>query len=124
LAEARADHENQSGINLTLHKRLVDVLYRITKSNNRSLVSKYLHFHLPRRFFIYDSRAVDGLTKIIRKMKIRCSVEKYETADLNYASFYNRCTIIKPKLEEKVGKSLSPRELDCLLVGASDFSRL
>ena len=47
-----------------IHKKLTDLLYQITNLNKRSLASKYLHFHFEYKFFIYDSRAAYGLSRI------------------------------------------------------------
>jgi hypothetical protein len=43
------------------HKYVTDLFGRITGQDKRSLASKYLHFHLPNLFFIYDSRAAKGV---------------------------------------------------------------
>ena len=39
------------------HSVLMAVLRDLTGLEKRALASKYLHFHLPRLFFIFDSRA-------------------------------------------------------------------
>ena len=43
---------------LEAHKFLINEFHDITGQDNRSLASKYLHFHCPSMFYIYDSRAV------------------------------------------------------------------
>ena len=55
--ELRQDVSGTSSVALKVHKKLTDLLYNITELNKRSLASKYLHFHFPSRFFIYDARA-------------------------------------------------------------------
>ena len=42
---------------LRTHKFLTDIFFGLTGLKMRSLVSKYLHFHCPEKFFIYDSIA-------------------------------------------------------------------
>lgn len=46
---------------LNTHKFLMDTFYELTGLEKRSLASKYLHFHCPEKFFIYDSRARAGI---------------------------------------------------------------
>lgn len=43
------------------HRYLTKRLFEITELEKRSFSSKYLHFHLPQLFFIYDSRAVSAM---------------------------------------------------------------
>ena len=49
--------ENVHEVLLT-HQILTQQLKVITELDKRSLASKYLHFHVPKCFFIYDSRAI------------------------------------------------------------------
>lgn len=53
---------------LEAHNILVKSIAKITGNKKRSLVSKYLHFHLPELFFIYDSRAVNALRQYIKRV--------------------------------------------------------
>ena len=46
-----------------LHKLICDALYDITDLQKRSFASKYLHFHLPKLFYIYDSIAKTNFKK-------------------------------------------------------------
>lgn len=39
------------------HKWLTNIFCEITDLEKRSLASKYLHFHYPHLFYIYDSRS-------------------------------------------------------------------
>src|SRR5258706_6871050 len=48
---------------LLLHGYLMRRIRRITELDKRSFVSKYLHFHLPNVFFLYDGRASKGLSR-------------------------------------------------------------
>jgi hypothetical protein len=45
------------GVIVETHKRTTDLFRQISGLDKRSLASKYLHFHIPNLFFIYDSRA-------------------------------------------------------------------
>ena len=49
---------------LEAHKFLINAFHDITGQDDHSLVSKYLHFHCPSMFYIYDSRAVYEMEKL------------------------------------------------------------
>jgi hypothetical protein len=44
-------------LHLEVHARVLKLFTEISGLKKRSLASKYLHFHFPERFLIYDSRA-------------------------------------------------------------------
>ena len=46
---------------LSCHRQLTEAFYKLTTLDKRSLASKYLHFHYPHLFFIYDTRAHEAL---------------------------------------------------------------
>ena len=52
---------------LKTHKFLMDTFYDLTGLEKRSLASKYLHFHCPEKFFIYDSWAKAGIGKLVKR---------------------------------------------------------
>lgn len=52
---------------LETHKLLMDTFYELTGLEKRSLASKYLHFHCPEMFFIYDSRARANINKYVKR---------------------------------------------------------
>lgn len=88
---------------LKVHKEAVDFVHRvITKDARRSFVSKYLHFHFPNLFFIYDSRAASVINNIIRRTKgdPRSLSRKFKedakySYDEAYALFFNKCFYLK-----------------------------
>lgn len=51
-------------VSLKAHKDLMNVFNRISGMDKRSLSSKYLHFHAPDFFYIYDARAATAITKL------------------------------------------------------------
>jgi hypothetical protein len=63
--------ENIENIKLVLqtHYFLTSMLKKITALDKRSFSSKYLHFHLPDLFYIYDSRAVTALRQFTVKFQ-------------------------------------------------------
>lgn len=55
---------------MLLHGYLMKLFEAITGMKKRSLASKYLHFHLPNLFYIYDSNAMQSCNKKIKEMHI------------------------------------------------------
>jgi hypothetical protein len=99
---------------LSVHKRLTDLFYRITAQEKRSLASKYLHFHFPHLFFLYDSRAAKTINKYIPPIKI---VVKPSDHDKAYASHFFRCLHLTEGINDECGVRLTPRQLDNYLLG-------
>ncbi len=109
------DKITESNLNdlLEVHKYLVDVFYGITQMYKRSLASKYLHFHLPNLFYIYDSRANNALKKILPNQRIKLPIGNF---DNEYAKFSKKMYILQTQIEKETKTLLSPRELDNLLL--------
>jgi hypothetical protein len=107
---------------VTVHKRLLDLFFDITGLEKRSLASKYLHFHRPDLFFIYDSRAKGAITKItpsIREIrKIQC-----EEGDAEYLALVRRCQWLKDDVAQRFNVSLTPRQVDKILLGIADKTK-
>src|SRR5690606_24597290 len=96
-------------------KKLVKDLYEITGLDKRSFASKYLHFHLPDLFFIYDSRAVTALGKYKIKSKLSNKF-KSKTIDKEYANFFCKCFELKNIIDKLHNVQITPRHLDNLLI--------
>lgn len=96
---------------LDVHLCLVDSLEHLTAKRKRSLASKYLHFHLPDLFFIYDARAAASMDSL---EKVR--VDAGGDGDPQYASFVARAMRLRERVKDQHGVELSPRELDRLLL--------
>lgn len=102
---------------LETHYYLTKVINEITDLNKRSLVSKYLHFHLPELFFIYDTRAVQALRHFISKVPISLkSIIELENVDTEYAKFFCKCYALKIEIESEFNLKFSNRHLDNLLI--------
>ena len=102
---------------LQVHKDLQNVFYRITKLKKRSLASKYLHFHLPELFYIYDSRSANKVRNL--KIKIPKGLEKIinsNKVDKVYAQFYIKAFLQCEEIYQEHKKKLSPRDMDKLLL--------
>lgn len=95
------------------HQNLTTLLRSITGLAKRSFASKYLHFHFPEQFFIYDSRASESANKLIQLDRGRtraCNV------DLAYADFFARCDQLSQRISDLTGHFPTPREVDKVLL--------
>jgi hypothetical protein len=111
---------------LEVHKKLVDDLYEITRLNKRSFISKYLHFHFPDLFFLYDSRALEAIRTLRIKLPTQYSqFIKNENVDREYANFYCKCRWLQVFLKDKYNlppESITPRIIDNMLISRSSQS--
>jgi len=103
---------------LGVHYNLLILLEKLTGMEKRSLTSKYLHFHKPNIFFIYDTRAIASLRKLMPPSKIKLSLES--EVDREYASFCLRCIRLRDDIKGKFENHLTPRELDKLLLNFTE----
>jgi hypothetical protein len=113
LARSKPRGESRMVLGLETHAYLVELFRRLTGKSKRSLASKYLHFHLPDIFFIFDSRVVAG----IRKLGIPAAVvEVPPGADPEYARFVGHAIGVREYVRSRFGEQLNPRQLDNLLL--------
>lgn len=101
--------ENMDAI-LKVHKRLQDILKSITEQKNRSFASKYLHFHLPNLFYLYDSISRKELNAIVRRIK---PISFSEKIDAEYADYCYRALLIQKKIAPN--HRFFPRLIDIML---------
>jgi len=101
---------------LETHYYLLQLVKSLTDLEKRSFCSKYLHFHLPNLFFIYDSRVVNALRKW--KNELAQPIHFNKNVDQEYSKTFFKCLTIKRMLEEKHGLSISPRHLDTIFLNA------
>lgn len=102
---------------LSTHKFLMDTFYELTGLEKRSLASKYLHFHCPEKFFIYDSRARAGIGKLVKRPNkdLLAAVPDY---DPEYGDFVCRMIELQEYLDKQLGVYELPRKLDSFLLTA------
>lgn len=109
-------NENIERILLT-HNYLMQVIKEITDLEKRSLCSKYLHFHLPNLFYIYDSRVLEVIRQYVsrppRDMK---HIYNSPDVDTEYAKFFLKSFELRNSIENMFGLKLSPREVDKVLI--------
>ena len=102
---------------LSTHKYLLDAFESITKHKNRSLASKYLHFHCPEHFYIYDSRADSAVKKFVDlPNEYKKTLYNFEVYDSEYANFVCRMMELREYIHKTFDKKLNPRQLDSFLL--------
>ena len=97
------------------HELLQEAFEEITELKKRSLASKYLHFHVPSKFFIYDSRANRRIREIVHK-PFDFSIDMQEKAKNEYRTFAYRMLELARLWRDELGHEPSPRELDTFLL--------
>ena len=114
----RIDGNNFVAI-LKTHKYLLNLFCKLTGLEKRSLASKYLHFHKPNLFFIYDSR----VAAVIRKYKPitmntfdQLNEIKNTGEDFEYSKFVIKSLEVRNRLEEILERKITPREYDKILI--------
>lgn len=102
---------------LSTHNFLMDVFQKLTGLEKRSLASKYLHFHCPEMFFIYDSRARIAIREIVKRPDKNC-LSEISSYDEEYADFVCRMLELQNYLKMKKFTNQKPRQLDSYLLSA------
>jgi hypothetical protein len=115
LKIASIDSESSIKEILEVHFFVTQLFNQISGLNKRSLASKYLHFHYPALFFIYDTRAVNGITKFSHLIG-RLRKNSYRNVDNEYRKFFNKCIKLRTHIYTEFEVKLTPRQLDNLLL--------
>ena len=119
LGSIQQTDKSGSAKTVVIHKKLMDLFHSITDLEKRSLASKYLHFHKPDAFFIYDSRARQSITKIVPRLNEIPELETDEF-DPEYRDFVRRCVWLRDNVQKTLGTGLTPRAIDKLLLMITD----
>jgi hypothetical protein len=102
---------------LEVHNDLIKMLSRITDLDKRSFASKYLHFHLPHLYFIYDSRALTALREFTSRVsKELRNIPRLSQVDKDYATFFCKCFDVKRRIEQEHKTKLTTRQFDNILI--------
>ena len=97
------------------HLFLTNVFSDITGLNKRSLASKYLHFHAPKMFYIYDSRAIKAARNYIMPNKeLQAWLNPF--GDKDYIQLVIRLYSFQKYIENKFGILIKPRDIDAFLL--------
>lgn len=99
---------------LEVHAHTTRLFSDISGLAKRSLASKYLHFHVPGLFYIYDTRAVEALREL--SSVVGRVGRASAPADNEYRKFAEKCLALQQHIESKFGVTLTPREIDNLLL--------
>lgn len=110
------------GAIVSTHNRLLKLFSSITGLEKRSLASKYLHFHRPNLFYIYDSRAKQAIMKVTPRITSIREMSASE-ADPEYHAFCRRCQWLKDSIEKQFKESLTPRQIDKILLRITESTR-
>lgn len=109
---------------LSLHKILSGAFEKETGLQKRSFASKYLHFHLPNIYFIYDRRAYTALNLVLKEVKPQGKrIVNPNQADQEYGSFFIKCLRVLDyykAVDENL--NITPRQLDNLLIEIANQS--
>jgi hypothetical protein len=106
--------EDNATASIEVHCKTMRLFNKISGQDKRSLASKYLHFHFPKRFFLFDSRAASAISKLTKPVGRK--LPTFAVYDDTYARFYLRCTELKKQLDDIEGRETSFREVDTVLL--------
>lgn len=97
------------------HIFLTNVFADISGHSNRSLASKYLHFHVPNMFYIFDSRAIQAAKSYVMPDKqLRASLAPF--GDREYIELVIRLFTFQEYVKNQYGITMTPREIDTFLL--------
>ncbi|MFD0987694.1 hypothetical protein [Methyloligella solikamskensis] len=113
ISEVEAVDEGHLPQVLAIHWEFVELLKRLTGRQRPSFASKYLHFHQPRAFFIYDSRASKEIRKKVPGRGNGKPPAGCEACHNGYAAFVRRCLQYRDEQAKARNEHpMTPRELD------------
>jgi hypothetical protein len=99
---------------IEVHSETTKLFLKISGLEKRSLASKYLHFHLPEHFYMFDSRAQEAIRAF---SDILPRASRWDgAADAEYRKFAEKCLRLTDYCEERFGLRPLPRQLDNLLL--------
>ncbi|EIA1304887.1 hypothetical protein [Vibrio jasicida] len=98
---------------LEVHEKVTQLFKDISGLDKRSLASKYLHFHLPHLFYIYDARAVKAIS-YFSHITGRATASK--TGDKEYNKLVQKCSSLQRYALSQWQLDLSPRQIDNVLL--------
>jgi hypothetical protein len=107
---------------LKVHHMLIKLLEPISINgpkkglHKRSFSSKYLHFHLPKLFFLYDSYSLRSLRNYVSRVPKEYNMILNEPdVDNEYAKFFIKCFVLKREINNIDNEDLDPRTIDKIL---------
>lgn len=116
LVETPTESSEAASDVVECHASLTELFRNRTGKGNRSLASKYLDFHKPAHFFMFDSRAMNALTQIVdlREVKEKRGDFRDDAADYDdeYARLFMTCLWVLDALEDQLDDPPSVRRID------------
>ena len=100
---------------LQAHNNLVSLFEHMSGLRKRSLASKYLHFHFPSIFYIFDQRAVNALNLTGFNFP-NIEIVQNDNFDAVYTRFFHKCAALKNYVLHEFNINLSPRDMDKYLL--------
>lgn len=107
--------ENSFRAVLDTHEKVIRLFNDISGLDKRSLASKYLHFHLPHLFYIYDARAVKAISYFSH---ITGRAKASQVGDKEYNKLVQKCSSLQSHVLEHLQLDLNPRQIDNVLLMA------
>jgi hypothetical protein len=98
---------------LSVFSKVEKLFSDIAGRGRTSLASKYLHFHFPNLFYICDTRAKKGMSKI--NQGYRVVKERLEIGN-EHEKFFHKCFDLQEVIRTVHNRILTPRQLDRLLL--------
>jgi hypothetical protein len=98
-----------------VHKQLQNLFRKITGLDKRSLASKYLHFHRPDLFFLYDSRAKKAISMVTPRTN-KLKEIRATSGDSEYQLFCRRALYLSEDITTRFKVTLTPRQIDKMLL--------
>jgi hypothetical protein len=117
LAKFNETDKSTAAAVLDTHAHLVRLFYNLTRKRKRALASKYLHFHRPDLFFIYDSRALSSIRAL---GVLSYDIDMPRGVDRPYAQFVSAAIGVREHVLSRFGQKLTPRQLDRLLLATHE----
>lgn len=112
-AAARCETLTDAAVALSAHDSLMHTFRMASGRSNRSLASKYLHFHRPLFFPMLDSRAAKRIGDFVSG---RVPTD-FPDGDDEYRRFLARFMTLRDWIRGEHGIRLTPRQIDRLLLG-------
>ena len=102
---------------MKVHGLTTELFYGISGLEKRALASKYLHFHVPNLFYIYDSRAAEAIREFSSDLP---RPSRAGDGDDEYRKFAERCHHLRDLCAREFSLDLLPRHVDNFLLGFNE----
>ena len=116
-ASSKINSERPLDLLLRVHRDLTLLFQKISGQRNRSLAAKYLHCHFPDLFYVFNTRSAATLRKYVSMRNATFRGEPF--ADSQYERFFLSCERFNDQAETCLGRRLSPRQMDKVLLELS-----